>query len=319
MHKTLLKEAITIDARSKKHELNQQTSCSYNEPTFISNILKHNELLDSESDDVSFCSDKGSNESDITDSTSILTKKNCCVYLSNESGSSFNSIKSNTIKNSSCNSQEYEIYANEDCCDSLSIITTEHQDFESDHESESETIIALGNDQRVDQVFQEFLEYVVSPNSGNRHLKPATLCVSNVKQILSVITGHKLDPLSLMDRKLVRDVFLKIHCKEKKMHSKTVQKYLKSLEHFFSFVQSENINKFELHKTELDGFKCKLAMWRHVYVKESKIVTMSRMEHERKTKITPQDIVTFENSKVVRDTIVEIGQLKDDGGKKKVS
>ena len=122
-----------------------------------------------------------------------------------------------------------------------------------------------------------------------------------------------------MNRKLVRDAFLKIHCKEKKMHPKTVQKYLKSLEHFFSFVQSENINKFELHKTEFDGFKCKLVMWCHAYVKEGKIVTMSRMENERKTKITPQDIVTFENSKVVRDTIVEIGQLKDGGRKKKVS
>ena len=51
---------------------------------------------------------------------------------------------------------------------------------------------------QVDIVFQEFLEYLVSPDSGNRDLKSSKLCVSNVKQILSVITSHKLDLLSLM-------------------------------------------------------------------------------------------------------------------------
>ena len=160
---------------------------------------------------------------------------------------------------------------------------------------------------------------MVSPDSGNRDRRSSDLTISNVKRILSVVSGDKCDLLSLLDRRLLRDVFLKQHCKEKNMHPKTIQKYLKNLEHFLSFILSENIEEFKSLKSNVESLKCKLGVWRQAYVKDSKIATMSSMERERKTKITPDDILEFEKSKIVCDTIAKLGQLEECHGKMKIN
>ena len=91
------------------------------------------------------------------------------------------------------------------------------------------------------------------------------------------------------------------------MHPKTVQKYLKNSKHFYDFVISKDIPGFS--KEELQSMKSKLVMWHAAYSKENKIAAMAQMEHKRQTKITTADIVEFETTKLVRDTIINLVKL----------
>ena len=81
----------------------------------------------------------------------------------------------------------------------------------------------------------------------------------------------------LLDRYLVRDVFLKKYYKEKNFQPKVIQKYLKSLQHFFNFLISEEVKILNMSKGQLQSMINKLVMWHASYIKPSKIATMARM------------------------------------------
>ena len=121
----------------------------------------------------------------------------------------------------------------------------------------------------------------------------------------------------LVNRNLLRDVFLKDYCPNQNYHPKTIQSYLNSLEHFLNYVISENLNNI-LDLKHAERLKCTLVLWKSSFVKASRVATMQKMETERRTKITPDDILEFEAPKVVRDTIKCMDFLSE-GRKVKIS
>ena len=51
----------------------------------------------------------------------------------------------------------------------------------------------------------------------------------------------------------------------------------------------------------------KLNMWKTSYHKDHQIAIMRKLEKDRRNKITPDDIIEFENSKIFRQAVTEIG------------
>ena len=65
-----------------------------------------------------------------------------------------------------------------------------------------------------------------------------------VFRILKIVDST-LDIQALVDRKGIRDLFLKNYCmRDKHLNPRTIQSYLTSLQHFYDFVKSENLTAF---------------------------------------------------------------------------
>ena len=78
------------------------------------------------------------------------------------------------------------------------------------------------------------------------------------------------------------------------MEPKMIQTHLKSLEHLVHFVLSESMSAFDL--TEITSLKSRLKTWKKSFVTHVSIASMLKMEQERRTKVTPEDVVKFEQT-----------------------
>ena len=61
----------------------------------------------------------------------------------------------------------------------------------SENDSDLHSIVALNHNQKIEKIFNDFMEFLVSPNFGNRDRTAAELCVNNVKRILIAISDDK--------------------------------------------------------------------------------------------------------------------------------
>ena len=80
-------------------------------------------------------------------------------------------------------------------------------------------------------IMDAFYNFLVSADSANKDPNAAQQCKERVIKILEVV-DDEFDLQSLMNRKLVQDIFLKHYCRQKNLHPKTIQAYLTSLSHF---------------------------------------------------------------------------------------
>ena len=184
---------------------------------------------------------------------------------------------------------------------------------ESIEESDADYLSSLGSDNQsnegvVKDMMKSFLLFLTSADSGNKDEKSARQCQVRVLKILQVI-DQELNLESLVDRRLLRDVFLKRYCKDKQLEPKTIQTYLKSLEHFFDFVLSEGISAFDM--TNVTSLKSRLKTWKSSYITQVKVASMAKMEKDRRSKVTPEHIVRFEQTFLVRETVKLFASLAE--------
>ena len=85
----------------------------------------------------------------------------------------------------------------------------------------------------VEQTFEEFEDWLLSPDWEKKDEKTAKQHVAQVKQVLSVIGGGTCLQ-SLVDAKKIRDVFLRQYAEVKYLPA-TIKSYLMSLQHYSSF------------------------------------------------------------------------------------
>eukprot|EP00794_Sanderia_malayensis_P021337 gene21337-23412_t len=88
------------------------------------------------------------------------------------------------------------------------------------------------------------------------------------------------------------------------------------MDSFYNFlVSADSANKDpSLHSSAERGatsFQTRLKTWKSSYMKEVKIKDMAKMENDRRTKITPDHIVKFEQSSIVKETIKFLGILEE--------
>ena len=159
----------------------------------------------------------------------------------------------------------------------------------------------------VQENLQEFEDWLVSPDCEKKDAKTAKQHVAQVKKILSVI-GEGTCLQSLLDRKLVRDVFLRQYA-EKKYYPATIKSYLMSLQHYCSFLLGEKPNGVEFDKDDVISLREKLKNWSASYKRETTRRRWEKMEEDVTALITPDKVNDFGRSQAVRDDVIILGEL----------
>ena len=159
----------------------------------------------------------------------------------------------------------------------------------------------------VQETLQEFEDWLVSPDCEKKDAKTAKQHVAQVKKVLSVI-GEGTCLQSLLDRKLVRDVFLRQYA-EKKYFPATIKSYLMSLQHFCSFLLGERPSGVEFVKDDVISLREKLKRWSASYKRETTRRRWEKMEEDVSALITPDKVSDFGRSQAVRDAVIILGEL----------
>ena len=158
----------------------------------------------------------------------------------------------------------------------------------------------------VQETLQEFEDWLVSPDCEKKDAKTAKQHVAQVKKVLSVI-GEGTCLQSLLDRKLVRDVFLRQYA-EKKYYPATIKLYLMSLQHYCSFLLGEKPNGVKFDKDDVISLREKLKNWSASYKRETTRHRWEKME-DVSALITPDKVNDFGRSQAVRDAVIILGEL----------
>ena len=155
-------------------------------------------------------------------------------------------------------------------------------------------------------VVTQFRDWLLSPDGGRKDPKTVKQYVSQLKHILSVIDpDHKLT--SLVDVKLIRNVFLGEYAA--KYCATTIKSYLMSIQHYCSFLLSDQPQEVKFDRDEVIRLQEKCKRWSTSYKGESTKRRWEKMEEDVSSLITPEKINQFENSQAARDAIILLGQL----------
>ena len=173
-------------------------------------------------------------------------------------------------------------------------------------ESASTSSDVESNKATAKDLLKAFYQFLTSADSGNKDERSAKQCQSRMMKILRVV-DQDMDIQSIFDQHLLREIFPKRHCTNQSYEPKTIQMYLKTLEHFYDFVISEGISAYDM--TAVTSLKSNFKTWKKAYVTKVKVADMAKMEKERRTKITPDHILKFEQSALVREIIKMFGRL----------
>ena len=152
----------------------------------------------------------------------------------------------------------------------------------------------------------QFRDWLLSPDGGRKDPKTVKQYVSQLKHILSVIDpDHKLT--SLVDVKLIWNVFLGEYAA--KYCATTIKSYLMSIQHYCSFLLSDQPQEVKFDRDEVIRLQKKCKRWSTSYKGESTKRRWEKMEEDVSSLITAEKINQFENSQAARDAIILLGQL----------
>jgi site-specific recombinase XerD len=152
--------------------------------------------------------------------------------------------------------------------------------------------------------------WMLSADGGRRDHKTAKQHCSQLFGLLKAIDDTE-NINSLLDLKLVRNVFLNCYVVEKDYEVGTIKSYLMSLRHFYSFLLDEKPSEVDFDVEEISAARKRVEMWSVSYRKESSIRKWQKLEEDTRNKLTPANIRMFENSKAARDAVKIIGQHSD--------
>lgn len=160
----------------------------------------------------------------------------------------------------------------------------------------------------VGEALFKFRVWLESADGGKLDNKTSTQHAKQVLKLLNVI-DEKKELSSLFNHALVNDKFLEGHAKEK-YHPKTTQSYLMSLQHFYSFALTEQLNAdLDISKEDIIALKEKVSRCSSSFAKSCSKRHWHKMETDRQLLITPKQIKEFERSKAARDAVCLLGQL----------
>ena len=246
----------------------------------LCHVLTQGDLLASASEDSDFNED----ERDISDE--IVNSDNCVGEVNDQGPSNHNKDSDDM----SC----VDLFSSDDS-DYEYDFSDQEDDLDDDH---------FGMEATVNSLLEMFLNFLTSPDSCNHDPEAAKECKDRVLTILKAVDSS-LNLQSLVDRKGIRDLFLKNYCTRKGLHPKTIQAYLTSLEHFYNFVLSKNLTGFD--KDDILSMQNRVKTWKKGYTPQVKIANMAKMENERRTRIMPSQILGFEASPAVWNIVKLLG------------
>ena len=133
---------------------------------------------------------------------------------------------------------------------------------------------------------------------------------SQLYSMLKVIDEEE-DMKSLLDVKLVHQVFLKTHVENKKYEAGTIKSYLMSLRHFYTFLISDRPKNFKFNVEEVNAVREKVKMWSTSYKRESSEWKWQKLEEDMMNRLTPGKIRNFEKTQAAREAVKIIGKHSD--------
>ena len=159
----------------------------------------------------------------------------------------------------------------------------------------------------VSKTLRSFRDWLLSPDGGKKDVKTAKQHISQVNKVLLVVgEGRQLS--SLVDTKKIRDTFLQQYAAEK-YHAATIKSYLMSLQHYCSFLLSDQPSGVIFDKENVLSLRERLKRWSSSYKRENTRRRWEKMEEDRSILITPDKIRKFERSQAARDAVILLGQL----------
>ena len=158
-------------------------------------------------------------------------------------------------------SDDYDARETEGTGDDKDYEYCDHSETEGS-ESEIESVEPVPYDSFSKDIFSSFYEYLTSADSSNKNAKSSLQCKNQVYTILKCI-DNDFNIQSLLDPKLIRDVFLEHSCPCMQLKARTVQAYIKSLQHFYDFLLCENFSAFDAN--ELNSLKTRAETWKKGY------------------------------------------------------
>ena len=162
----------------------------------------------------------------------------------------------------------------------------------------------------VQQTFEQFEDWLLSPDCERKDEKTAKQHVAQVKKVLSVIGGGTCLQ-SLVDTKKIRDVFLRQYAEVKYLPA-TIKSYLMSLQHYCSFLLGEKpASGGTFEKDDVISLREKLRNWSASYKRDTTRRRWEKMEEDLSALITPDKINAFDRSQAVRDAIILLGKLSE--------
>ena len=95
--------------------------------------------------------------------------------------------------------------------------------------------------------------------------------LNNTSQLFSLlkVIDDEEHMKSLLDVKLIRQLFLKSHIEKKRYEAGTIKSYLMSLRHFYSFFISDRPKNFDFNVDEVNTSREEIKLWSASYKRES--------------------------------------------------
>ena len=195
----------------------------------------------------------------------------------------------------------------------------ESSDYSTSTERDSPNLLDEANDLRenctmnertIEGMLEQYYQYLISADSGNKDARSSKQHQAQLRTILQCI-DDKMEIMSLIKSRLIRDIFLKGYCRRKGLGARTVKAYLQSLDHFYKFLQSEYCTVFNFDL--LSSMQVRLRNWMRTYQKMASSEKHARDETEEETLLTPERIAMFENSQVCREALLILEKLKTGG------
>ena len=159
-------------------------------------------------------------------------------------------------------------------------------------------------------IFRQFEDWLQSPDGGKQDPKTAKQHSVQLTTILNVV-DETSNIQSLLDIKLVRQIFLKKYMEAKEYEAGTIKSYLMSLRHFLSFLLSDEPDEVSFDPQNVAAIREKVQMWSLSYKRESCTRRWKKLEEDSWNQLTPADIQCFEKSEASREAVKMLGEYSD--------
>ena len=159
-------------------------------------------------------------------------------------------------------------------------------DDDDDNDNNDDDDLKLPTNSTLPPLIAEFQEWLASPDGSKKDEKTVMQHGSQPYIMLKAIDNSE-NLKSLFDLKLIGQVFLNGHVKEKKYEAGTIKSYLMSLGHFYSFVLSDKPDSININLLDVSSYREKVKMWSASYKREPSTQKWQKLEEDMLNRLTP--------------------------------
>ena len=164
-------------------------------------------------------------------------------------------------------------------------------------------------DPSLQSLFKEFLDYLTSPDGGNRDKIASVSVVADVNRACTIINCFNLTGLwKLFDRRTMRVEYVGYLTKSD-YAADSIKKYLISLMDFCDFIVTDKIKIEEVEEGDLIQMKILFQKWKSSFNRLGRQRYWERVDEDYEMLVDPDQVKTYLESQTTVDTIKIFEQL----------